>query len=136
MTATQASTAASLVDPIKAEYQEVMKVENTALPHAIKCGELLKIAKDTVKASRGDWKNWREVNCPEISQETVSLYIRLAEHKDLIARKKATSIRKANEIVREHKNPDDKCLKSLCALGHRFSPAPHYFRQPGAECVP
>jgi hypothetical protein len=34
--------------------------------------------------------------------------MRLAEHKDLIAKKKATSIRKANEIVRELKKQQSR----------------------------
>jgi hypothetical protein len=47
------ATAASLIDQIKAEYREVVKAESSALPHAIKCGEFLNLAKGTVKAANG-----------------------------------------------------------------------------------
>ena len=46
------NSAASFVDPINAEYREVVKAERAALPHAIKCGELLNLAKENVKARR------------------------------------------------------------------------------------
>ena len=46
------NSASSFVDPINAEYREVVKAERAALPHAIKCGELLNLAKENVKARR------------------------------------------------------------------------------------
>jgi len=77
------SSAASFVDPINAEYREVVKAERSALPHAIKCGELLNLAKENVKAEKMKWGEWLKVNCPDIAQETASLYMRLAEHKGI-----------------------------------------------------
>jgi hypothetical protein len=91
------SSAASFVDPINAEYREVVKAEKAALPHAIKCGEFLNLAKENVKAEKMKWGEWLKVNCPEIAQETASLYMRLAEHKKLVA--KAKSIREARELL-------------------------------------
>jgi len=73
------NSAASFVDPINAEYREVVKAEKAALPHAIKCGELLNLAKENVKEEKMKWGEWLKVNCPDISQETASLYMRLAE---------------------------------------------------------
>jgi len=52
------SSAASYVDPINAEYREVVKAERAALPHAIKCGELLNLAKENVKAEKMKWGEW------------------------------------------------------------------------------
>jgi hypothetical protein len=95
------ATAASLIDQIKAEYREVVKAESTALPHAIKCGEFLNLAKGTVKAANGKWSDWLGVNCPEIAQETASLYMRLAEHKAKVG--KAKSIREARELLPKSK---------------------------------
>jgi len=96
-------SAASFIDQIKAEYREVVKSESSALPHAIKCGEFLKLAKENLKTEKGGkWSDWRETNCSEISQETASLYMRLAENKKLIMGK-AKSIREADEIVRKAK---------------------------------
>ena len=91
------SSAASFVDPINAEYREVVKAERSALPHAIKCGELLNLAKENVKAEKMKWGEWLKVNCLDIAQETASLYMRLAEHKKLVS--KAKSIREARELL-------------------------------------
>src|SRR6516162_6594646 len=91
------STAASFIDQINSAYREVVKAEHAALPHAIKCGEFLKLAKENLKAEKGGkWKEWLEANC-EIAQETASLYMRLAEHKKLVA--KAPSIHKARDLL-------------------------------------
>ena len=46
-----------------------MKAEKSALPHAIKCGELLNLAKENVKAEKMKWGEWLKVNCPDIAQE-------------------------------------------------------------------
>ena len=95
------NSAASFIDQIKAEYREVVMSESGALPHAIKCGEFLNLAKENLKAEKGGkWSTWRETNCSEISQETASLYMRLAENKKLITGK-AKSIREADEIIRK-----------------------------------
>src|SRR5262245_30553017 len=91
------NSAASYVDPINVEYREVVKAERAALPHAIKCGELLNLAKENVKAEKMKWGEWIKVNCPDIAQETASLYMRLAEHKKLVV--KAKSIREARDLL-------------------------------------
>src|SRR6516165_3596091 len=91
------SSAASFVDEINAEYREVVKAERSALPHAIKCGELLNLAKENVKEEKMKWGEWLKVNCPDIAQETASLYMRLAEHKSKVG--KAKSIREARELL-------------------------------------
>jgi hypothetical protein len=92
------TSAASFIDQIKVEYREVVKAETSALPHAIRCGEFLNLAKENLKAERGGkWKDWLETNCPEIAQETASLYMRLAEHKAKLG--KAKSIREARELL-------------------------------------
>jgi hypothetical protein len=43
------------------------------------------------------WGEWLRVNCPDIAQETASLYMRLAEHKSKVS--KAKSIREARELL-------------------------------------
>jgi hypothetical protein len=90
------SSAASFVDAINTTYHEVVKAERAALPHAIKCGELLNLAKENVKAEKMKWGEWLKVNCPDIAQETASLYMRLAKHKKLVS--KAKSIREARDL--------------------------------------
>jgi hypothetical protein len=93
----ETKTAASFVDLINAAYREVVKAESSALPHAIKCGEFLNLAKENVKAEKKKWGDWLSANCPEIAQETASLYMRLAEHKVKVS--KAKSVREARELL-------------------------------------
>ena len=96
------SSAASFIDQINAAYREVVKAESAALPHAIKCGEFLNLAKENLKAEKGGkWKDWLETNC-EVKQTTASLYMRLAKNKKVAA--KAKSIREANEIILKSNN--------------------------------
>jgi hypothetical protein len=92
------SSAASFIDQINAEYREVVKAETSALPPAIRCGEFLTLAKENLKAEKGGkWSDWLETNCPEIAQETASLYMKLAKHKKLVS--KAKSIREARKLL-------------------------------------
>jgi hypothetical protein len=68
------SSAASFIDQIKTEYAEVVSAEGNALPHAIKCGEYLTLAKENLKAEKGgSWRDWLSTNCPDIAPETASL---------------------------------------------------------------
>jgi hypothetical protein len=95
---TTQSSASAFIEQIKTEYRAVADAEKSALPHAIKCGEFLKLAKENLKAERGgNWSDWLGVNCPEIAQETASLYMRLAEHKAKVG--KAKSIREARDLL-------------------------------------
>jgi hypothetical protein len=91
------NSAASFVDQINTAYREVVKAESGALPHAIKCGEFLNLAKENLKSEGGKWSEWLKVNCPDIPQTTASLYMRLAENKAKVG--KALSIRKAQELL-------------------------------------
>jgi hypothetical protein len=101
MTTPPKSSAAAFVDLINEAYREVIKAESGALPHALKCGDCLNRAKESVKSEkRQKWSEWLKANC-EISQETASVYMRLDEHKDLL--KKAKTIAEAREIIRKHR---------------------------------
>jgi hypothetical protein len=97
MTTTK-TTAASLIDQILDKHNEVEQAEQKAVAPAVACGKLLRLAKESVKAERKKWKDWLEANI-EFSQETVSIYMRLAENEKLIA--KASSIREALKAIRE-----------------------------------
>jgi len=91
-------SAASFIDQIKASYQEVVKAESGALPHAIRCGEFLTLAKENLKAEKGGkWLDWLDTNCKEIARETASLYMRLAENKAKVS--KAKSITEARKLL-------------------------------------
>jgi hypothetical protein len=73
--------------------------EGDALKAAIECGKYLNLAKENVKATKGRWLSWCKKNCPEISQQTASLYMRLAEKKDKI--EGAKTIREADMMLRK-----------------------------------
>jgi hypothetical protein len=91
-------SALSFVGQIQTEHKAVLKADGEALKHAIECGKYLNLAKENVVAAKGKWGKWREENVPEISQQTASLYMRLAENEDQVAR--CTSIRQADELLR------------------------------------
>jgi hypothetical protein len=92
--------ALSFVGQIMTEHKLVLKADGEALRHAIECGKYLNLAKENVLSTKpkGKWTKWREENIPEISQQTASLYMRLAENEDQAA--KCPSIRQADELLR------------------------------------
>jgi hypothetical protein len=107
MTTPPKSSAASFIDQIKDEYRQVVAAEGSALPHAIKCGEYLTLAKENLKAEGGgSWEDWLKTNCPEIAKETASLYRRLAKHKSEI--RKAKSINEARKLLPKSAKPRGK----------------------------
>ena len=105
MTPAPKSSAAGFVDLINDAYREIIKAESGALPHALRCGDYLNRAKESVKTERRQkWSEWLNLNCPDISQETASVYMRLDEHKDLVQKRKAKTIAEAREIIRAERN--------------------------------
>jgi hypothetical protein len=98
-------SALSFVGQIKTEHKAVLKADGEALKHAIECGKYLNLAKENVVAAKGKWGKWREENIPEISQQTASLYMRLAENEESIA--ECTSIRGADVALRLLNAPAD-----------------------------
>jgi len=100
MTTTR-TTAASLIDQMLDKHNEVERAEQKAVAPAVACGKLLRLAKESVKAERKKWKDWLDANI-EFSQETVSIYMRLAENEKLIA--KAQSIREALKAITPNQN--------------------------------
>ena len=90
-----AMLAASLVSQINDAHRHIVAADKTALGHAIRCGELLNTAQETVDATgKGKWLKWLTDNCPAIHQTTANDYMRLAKHQDLI-KGTALSIREA-----------------------------------------
>jgi len=92
------NSALSFVGQIQTEHKAVLKADGEALKHAIECGKYLNLAKKNVLAAKGKWTKWREEHIPEISQQTASLYMRLAENAEAVA--KCISIRQADELLR------------------------------------
>jgi hypothetical protein len=85
MTSTDLSKALSLVPEIKAAHEEAERSQRAshtrALEYAIKAGAALMLAKEAV--GHGAFSIWRQQNLPHIPSTTATLYMRLAEHKDL-----------------------------------------------------
>ena len=92
------TSALAFVGQIQTEHKAVLKADGEALKHAIECGKYLNLAKENVLAAKGKWTKWREDHIPEISQQTASLYMRLAENAEAVA--KCISIRQADELLR------------------------------------
>jgi hypothetical protein len=105
MTNETKDSALAFVGQIMTAYRAAMKVEGDALRAAIECGKYLNLAKENVKAANGKWEAWRKKNCPEISQQTASLYMRLAENKDEIGG--AKTIREADMMLRKPRDDED-----------------------------
>jgi hypothetical protein len=85
--------ALTLIPQIKEAHEKVENSQQTsynqALEYAIKAGDLLTLAKETV--GPGGWAKWREQNLRQIPQTTASLYMRLAKHKDLFKENKISN---------------------------------------------
>jgi hypothetical protein len=98
------NSALSFVGQIQNEHKAVLKADGEALKHAIECGKYLNLAKENVLAAKGKWTKWREEHIPEISQQTASLYMRLAENEETVA--ECTSIREADMALRKHRSDE------------------------------
>jgi hypothetical protein len=104
MTTETKDSALPFVGQIMTAYRAAMKVEGDALRAAIECGKYLNLAKENVKAAKGKWEAWRKKNCPEISQQTASLYMRLDANKDKI--EGAKTIREADMMLRQPRDDE------------------------------
>jgi hypothetical protein len=115
MTTPSDDKAISYVPQIQAAHNKAVAAQQSgheaSLKAAIEAGELLRDAKDAV--GPGNWGKWRERHLRDISQPTVSLYIRLAENKSRFSERAISnavttlrdkgelSIRKAAALIRK-----------------------------------
>jgi hypothetical protein len=80
--------ALTFAEQINAAHQEHIRSAKGTLDYAIKAGELLILAKETVDAEndgkRGKWEDWLNDHCPDIPETTARMYMRLAKGKDHI----------------------------------------------------
>ena len=75
-----ASPLTDLAAKIKAEHQEVVTATNGIVLHAIRAGELLLTAKQSV-TEHGEWLKWLKIYC-EFEERTAQRYMRLAKNKE------------------------------------------------------
>src|SRR5262249_45055527 len=81
-TATKLSTADLTKNAriINEAHKAVVAPQQTSLQHAITAGTTLRACKEAIP--HGEWTEWLEKNCPDISEETARLYMRLADPKN------------------------------------------------------
>jgi Protein of unknown function (DUF3102) len=100
-----------------AAHQEYIKSSKGSLEHAIKAGEFLILAKETVKADKsGRWLDWLDKHVPDIHERTARVYMELAENKaaiknrqraaDNLASEGKLTIRSALNLVPRQKTPE------------------------------
>jgi hypothetical protein len=106
MTKEKKDSALVFVGQIMTAYKAAMRVEGEALKAAIECGKYLNLAKENVKADKGKWLPWLKQNCPEISQQTASLYMRLADPENLDKLVGVKTIRDADKALRQPRDDD------------------------------
>jgi hypothetical protein len=95
---------ASLAKEINTEHRLAGEAVQSALEHAMKCGELLTKAKEAV--GHGEWLPWLEKNC-EVSDRQAERYMRLSIHRAELAnstRGTDLSIREAVALLAEPKD--------------------------------
>jgi hypothetical protein len=66
---------------INAAHHDVVEANKTSISRAIEAGTMLRACKETV--GHGGWMKWLAENCPDISEETARLYMRLADPKNV-----------------------------------------------------
>lgn len=71
---------ASWIPQIKDAWTALIASHRTSLERALKLGEILLRAKETVNGgnTKGPWTNWLEVHVPEVSHRTANIYMSLA----------------------------------------------------------
>jgi hypothetical protein len=106
MTKEKKDSALVFVGQIMTAYKAAMRVEGEALKAAMECGKYLNLAKENVKADKGKWLPWLKQNCPEISQQTASLYMRLADPENLDKLVGVKTIRDADAALRKSSRDD------------------------------
>ena len=69
----------SYLPQIKAAYQALNEANANKLICAVRLGDVLNQAAETIKASygKGAWGPWLEMNCPEITHRTANVYMTL-----------------------------------------------------------
>jgi hypothetical protein len=125
-TDTTPDKALSLVPEILGAHKNAVDAAKGSYKYAIECGELLSLAKETVKAThKGNrlykilWGKWQKEHLPTIPQTTASLYMRLAKAKadGLLPDPKAInkeagegtlSIRVAAALIRKPRDNDNE----------------------------
>ena len=79
----------TIATEINGEHAACFEAARATLAHAIRAGELLQQAKELLK--HGEWAPWLAENC-EFSARTARNYMRLAEHKNELAKRQDNAI--------------------------------------------
>jgi hypothetical protein len=87
---TTGDKALSYVPKIIAAYNNATNASKGSLSFAIEAGELLNSAKEALP-KKGGWLRWLGHHLPNIPQTTASLYMRLAENKNVIDKQRVAN---------------------------------------------
>jgi len=109
---------------INEAHKEVVAAQQTSLQHAITAGTTLRACKDAIE--HGEWTEWLDKNCPDISEETARLYMRLADPKNSDTLEKAAeengntvadlSVRGAAKLLSKPQTPEQKAKRDAARL--------------------
>jgi Protein of unknown function (DUF3102) len=108
--------AAELAPKISEAYTKAVEASQASLAHAIDAGEMLRQAKEYV--GHGNWDIWLRDNCPEISDRTARLYMRLAKNADKL------DIQNGNAVADLSIRGAAKMLAKPKAEGGKKGPSP------------
>lgn len=96
---------AETISQINAAHKAVVESSRNGLTHALTAGELLRAVKDGT--DHGDWEQWLDANCHDISVRTARLYMQLSDNEKEIEKAAAKngnavadlSIRGARKLI-------------------------------------
>ena len=118
---------------INEAHKEVVTAQQTSLQHAITAGTTLRACKDTIP--HGEWTEWLEKNCPDISEETARLYMRLADPKNADKLEEAAeqngnavadlSVRGAAKLLAKPRTEEQKAKAKTAAANKAANKANH-----------
>jgi Protein of unknown function (DUF3102) len=91
---------------INTEHKAVVEATQAKLQHAITAGATLKACKESM--AHGNWANWLKDNCPEISERTASVYMRLAKNSENGSSAADLSMRAMLKLLRKPKTDEQK----------------------------
>jgi hypothetical protein len=77
---------ASYIPQIHAAYAALLKANESKLSCALKLGDVLNQAAETIKSQsgKGAFGPWLELHCPDVGHRMANYYMRIAKHKDIV----------------------------------------------------
>jgi hypothetical protein len=117
-TLTKPKPTAATIRQINAAHDAVVNAARDALQNAMRAGELLVAVKDG--QDHGDWEIWLANNCPNISDRTARLYMRLSKNEDKLTKAAEEngnavadlSVREAQKLLAKPLSEEEKAARA------------------------